>query len=209
MAHSRPAAVGAIVAIVLHARLVTPSCQPRRAATAQSIAALAQLADGPGWPRSEGVDAASCGPLYCGRRPGMMRLRGGGPKKEKAPKSGKQAQAKVDPWRPAHACAWTPRASAAPRYCVPGGPLVRCVLADAVGRPSGWRHTECMHVRRDSVCSCEDDDGTLMTASAGEKVRRRQDFRPQEQKQEQKSAGSLIIIIIIIIINAITILRAA
>jgi hypothetical protein len=209
MAHSGHAAVGAIVAIVLHARLVTPSCQPRRAATAQSIAALAQLADGPGWPRSEGVDAACCGPLYCGRRPGMMRLRGGGPKKEKAPKSGKQAQAKVGLWRLAHACAWKPRASAAPRYCVPGGPLVRCVLADAVGRPSGWRRTKCMRVWRDSVCSCEDDDGTLMTASAGEEVRRGQDLRSQEQKQEQKSAGALIIIIIIMSINAFIILWAA
>jgi hypothetical protein len=66
-----------------------------------------------------------------------------------------------------------------------------------------------MRVRRDSVFSCEDDDGTLMTASAGEEVRRGQDLRSQEQKQEQKSAGALIIIIVIIIINAVPILRAA
>ena len=66
-----------------------------------------------------------------------------------------------------------------------------------------------MRVRRDSVFSCEDDDGTLMTASAGEEVRRGQDLRSQEQNQEQKSAGALIIIIVIIIINAVPILRAA
>ena len=136
MARSRSqrASFGALVALMLHERLVTPSCQPRRTATAQSIAALAQLADGPGGPRSEGVDAACCGPRFW--RPGMMRLRGGGPKKEKAHKSGKQAQAKVDAWRSAHACARKPRASAAPRQCVFEVPWYAACLPTLWGDPA-------------------------------------------------------------------------
>jgi len=98
-----------LVALVLHTRLATPLREPIGAAP--SVAAVDSAhACVPGAHVDATADATADGAQL---RTGVLRLRGGGPKK--APKSGKQVQAKVKPGHPARACVCRMRANCARR----------------------------------------------------------------------------------------------
>jgi hypothetical protein len=101
--------LGVLVALVLHTRLATPLREPIGAAP--SVAAVDSAhACVPGAHVDATADATADGAQL---RTGVLRLRGGGPKK--APKSGKQVQAKVKPGHPARACVCRMRANCARR----------------------------------------------------------------------------------------------